>query len=332
MKKNLKIYIPLTVIVLLVIVASYLWYRNYAKYITTDDAHVDADNLGVQSKIPGRLISLFAEEGDTVHEGMLVAVLDSSDVIVQRNQAIAQKQQALAGMQQARARYSSDEKSIRVLEIALERASEDLNRAKNQAEGGVITAEQFDHAGKAYETASAQLDAARAQLQVSKAAIITAEASIQTADAQINIFENQLKNTRLYSPSDGVVAKRWLLPGDVVQPGQSVLTISRNSNIWIIAFPEETNISEIFAGQEADFTVDAFPDVEFSGKVYMVGASTASVFSLIPANNASGNFTKVTQRVPVRISIDNASGNRSVSSYNFLPGMSATVKIIREKE
>lgn len=331
MKKKLKIYIPAALVIIIVLVVSFLWYRNYSKYITTDDAHVDADNVGVQSKIPGRLVSLFADEGNTVTEGMLIAVLDSSDIIVQKNQASAQEQQALAGLQQAQARYNSDEKSIRVLEIGQERASEDLERAKNQSQGGVITAEQFDHIQKAYETASAQLDAAKSQLQVSKASIATASASIQTAGAQVKILENQLRNTKLYSPTSGIVAKRWLLPGDVVQPGQSILTITRNDSLWITAFPEETKISEIKVGQEAIIRIDAFPDVEFSGKVSRVGANTASVFSLIPANNASGNFTKVTQRIPVRITIEHASGNNDISSFNFLSGMSATVKILRKQ-
>lgn len=331
MKKNLKIYIPAALVIALVLIASFLWYRNYTKYITTDDAHVDADNIGVQSKIPGRIVSLFADEGDTVAGGVLIAVLDSSDIIVQKNQAIALKQQAIAGLQQAQARYSSDIKNIRILEIALERATEDFNRARSQSDGGVITAEQYDHVRKSYETAAAQLDAAKSQLLVSKASITTASASIQTADAQVKILENQLKNTRLFSPSAGVVAKRWLLPGDVVQPGQSVLTITRNDSLWIVAFPEETKISEIKAGQEAIFTVDAFPGTEFSGKVFRVGSSTASVFSLMPANNASGNFTKVTQRIPVRISIEHASENKDISPYNLLSGMSATVKILRKK-
>ena len=274
---------------------------------------------------------LFADEGDTVLQGTLMAVLDSSDVIVQRNQALALKQQALAGLHQAQVRYSSDGKSLRVLEIGVERANDDFNRAKKQSDGGVITAEQFDHARIGLETATAQLEAARAQLLVSRTAISTASASVETAEAQIKILDNQLSNTRLYSPANGIVAKRWLLAGDIVQPGQSVMTISGTGDRWITAFPEETNIAEIKTGQDAFFTMDAFPDVKFSGKVFLIGASTASVFSLIPANNASGNFTKVTQRVPVRISIDHAEGAEDISSFSFLPGMSATVKIIRRK-
>ncbi|HEX2969749.1 MAG TPA: HlyD family secretion protein [Bacteroidales bacterium] len=331
MKKNLKIYIPLTAIILIVLVAAILWYRNYSKYIVTDDAHVDADNIGVQSKIPGKLISLFADEGDTVNAGMLVAVLDSSDILVQRSQAAAQKNQAMAGLQQAQARYYSDEKNIRILEIGLDKAKGDFDRAKSQYEGGVITNEQYDHIRKAYEVADAQLDAAKAQLTVSKANISTASASIQTSEAQINVLENQLLNTKLFSPASGIVTKRWLLPGDVIQPGQSVLTITKDSDIWITAFPEETKIASITQGQYAIISIDAFPDIDFSGQVTRVGTSTASVFSLIPANNASGNFTKVTQRIPIRISIERTSDNESVSSFKFLSGMSATVKILKKR-
>jgi membrane fusion protein (multidrug efflux system) len=205
-----------------------------------------------------------------------------------------------------------------------------MTRAKNQSDGGVIAPEQFDHIKKAYETASAQLEAAKAQLLVSKSMISSASASVETANAQIKVLDAQLKNTRLYAPADGLVAKGWLLPGDVVQPSQSVFTLTLNKNLWIVAFLEETKISDIHTGQRVKFTIDAFPDVKFNGKIFLLGSSTASVFSLIPANNASGNFTKVTQRIPVRISIESADNNKEVSSYNILSGMSAVVKIIKK--
>jgi membrane fusion protein (multidrug efflux system) len=204
-----------------------------------------------------------------------------------------------------------------------------MKRAKSQSEGGVITNEQFDHIKKAFETASAQLDAAKAMLLVSKSMISSASASVETSNAQIKVLDAQLKNTRLYAPADGVIAKRWLLSGDVAQPGQSVFTITMSKNLWVIAYLEETKISEIHTGQQVKFTIDAFSDVKFRGKVFLIGSSTASVFSLIPANNAAGNFTKVTQRIPIRISIDSADNNKEISSFNILSGMSAIVKIIK---
>ena len=329
-KNRLRIYIPLAIVVIIVLAGAWYWYRDYSTYITSDDAHVDADNVSVGSKIMGRISSIYANEGDLVKAGTLLADIDSTDMVAQRNQSIAVRVQAQANLNQSEAKYSSDQKSLRVLEINLERATEDLDRAKKQSEGGVIPTEQFDHIKKAYETASAQLDAAKAQLLVSKSMISSASASVETANAQIKVLDAQLRNTRLYAPADGVVAKRWLLPGDVTQPSQSIITITLSKKLWIVTFLEETNISEIHTGQAVKFTIDAFPDTKFNGKVYLIGSSTASVFSLIPANNAAGNFTKVTQRIPVRISIDNADNNKDLSAFNILSGMSVVVKIIKK--
>lgn len=328
--KKLRVYIPLTIVILAVLTGTWYWYKDYSAYITTDDAKVDADNVSVGSKIIGRISAIYAKEGDLVTQGTLLTELDSSDYIAQRNQSLALRSQALANLTQSEVKYSSDEKSLRVLEISLERANEDLARAKSQVEGGVITTEQFDHIKKASETAAAQLEASKAQLLVSKSMIASAKAALETANTQVKVLDTQLKNTRLFAPSDGIIAKRWLLPGDVVQPGQSVFTLTVNNNLWVVAFLEETNIAAIKPGQNVRFSIDAFPKVRFSGKVFLIGSSTASVFSLIPANNASGNFTKVTQRIPVRISIDSVDNNADLSSFNILSGMSVVVKIIKD--
>jgi membrane fusion protein, multidrug efflux system len=329
-KNRLKVYIPLALVIVIVLAGAWYWYKDYSTYITTDDAHIDADNVSVGSKIMGRISSLYADEGTVVKQGTLLAVLDSTDLLAQKNQTVALRGQAQANLAQAEVKYSSDQKNIRVMEINLERAKDDLDRAKKQSEGGVITNEQFDHIKKAYETVAAQLDASKALLQVSKSMISSASASVETANAQIKVLETQLKNTKLYAPADGVIAKRWLLAGDVAQPSQSVFTITISKNLWVVAYPEETNISEISNGQAVKFSIDAFPDVKFRGKVFLVGSNTASVFSLIPANNAAGNFTKVTQRIPVRISIDGTEDNKDISSLNILSGMSVVVKIIKK--
>jgi membrane fusion protein (multidrug efflux system) len=326
---KLRVYIPLILVILLVLAGAWYWYRDYSMYITTDDAHVDADNVSVGSKTMGRIINIYANEGDLVKEGTLLALLDSSDLIAQRNQSLALRYQALSNLAQSEAKFNSDQKGIRVLEINLEKANDDLTRAKSQNEGGVITTEQFDHIKKAFETAQAQLDAGKAQLTVSKSMISTASTSVETAHTQVKVLDTQLKNTKLFAPADGIVAKRWLLPGDVAQPGQSIFTLTLGKNLWVVAYLEETKISSIHNGQNVKFTIDAFPGLRFNGKVFLVGSSTASVFSLIPANNASGNFTKVTQRIPVRISIDNADNNKDLTSLNILSGMSVVVKIIK---
>jgi membrane fusion protein (multidrug efflux system) len=328
-KSKYRFYIPLTIVILAILAGVLLWYRDYARFITTDDAHVDADNISVSSKILGRISAIHVDEGDFAKKGELLVDIDSADMISQRNQAISVHTQALANLAQAEAKYSSDQQSIKVLEINLERASDDLKRAKSQADGGVITAEQFDHIQKAFETAQAQLESGKAQLSVSRSMISTASASAESAEAQVNVLNTQLRNTKLYAPDDGVVARRWLLPGDVVQPSQSVLTMTLSNNLWVVAYLEETKIADVRPGQDVRFTIDAFDGVKFRGKVFLIGSTTASVFSLIPASNASGNFTKVTQRIPIRISIDSADNNKDLSGFNILSGMSAIVKIVK---
>jgi membrane fusion protein, multidrug efflux system len=329
-KNKLKVYIPLIIVILVVMSGAWYWYRDYSMFITTDDAHIEADNITIGSKILGRVASVHSEEGDSVSFGKLLVELDSSDLIAQKNQALAMLSQAEASLNQSEVRYASDQKSIRVQEITLEKAKEDLQRANEQYSGGVITQEQFDHTKKAFESAEAMLDAAKAQLNVSRSLISSAAAAVKTAGSQIMVLETQLKNTKLYSPANGVIAKRWLLAGDIVQPGQSVFTLTDGKAKWVIAFLEETKIGEISTGQEVRITIDAFKHRKFSGKVFLVGSSTASVFSLIPANNASGNFTKVTQRIPVKISIDEVDGGKDFSRYNIIPGMSAVVKFVRK--
>jgi len=328
-KKDLKIYIPLTIIILLVIAAGIYWYNEYEKYIKTDDALVASDVVTVSPKIMGRISKVYVEEGDSIKQGQLLAELDSTDLLAQKQQIVSVKAQTVAGKTQAEAKYQYDQKNIEVLKIAVERAKEDFDRVKVQFNGGVTTKEQFDHLKKALETAQAQYEAAKAQIQLSKTQISATETTIKSSDASINAINTQLKNTRLYAPVDGVAAKRWLLAGDIVNPGQSIYTINNNSKFWVTVYLEETKVEKLHIGQAAKFTLDTYPDVEFTGKIFLLGSTTASQFSLIPASNASGNFTKVTQRVQLKISIDGTENGQKLSAFRFMTGMSAIVKIIK---
>ena len=330
-KKGLKVYIPLIVIVLLVFGGVWYWYRDYSKYISTDDAYIDADRVAIGSKILGRISKEYASEGDSVKKGMLLAEIDSTELFAQRKQAIASKNQFIASAKQAEAKYLLDEESVKVQKINFQRTKDDITRAKVQFDGGVITKEQFEHIQKANESAQAQLDAAQTQLVVSKAQIASSQASVENADAQIGLTEAQLRNTKLYAPFEGVVARRWLLAGDIAQPGQSIFTVTNNKQLWVIIYIEETNLQKIKIGQKAIFTVDAFSDVKLSGSVFYIGSNAASQFSLIPPSNASGNFTKTTQRIPVKISIDKAeSKNGEPASVKLISGMSVMMKLVKE--
>jgi len=328
-KKDLKIYIPLVIVILAVITAGIFWYVDYMSYIKTDDALVTSDVVTVSPKIMGRISKVYVEEGDSVVQGQLLAELDSSDLQAQKQQVFAAKLQTQAGKVQAEAKYEYDVKNIEVLKISVERAKEDFNRAKTQFSGGVLTEEQYDHIKKAMETAQAQYVAAQAQTVVSKTQIESAETSVATSQAQIDVINTQLKNTRLYAPVNGVVAKRWLLSGDIANPGQSIYTINNNSKFWVLVYLEETRLGKLKIGQNAKIMIDMYPGITFTGKIFLIGSTTASQFSLIPASNASGNFTKVTQRIPLKISIDGTDKGGQLTSFRMTTGMSAVVKIIK---
>jgi Multidrug resistance efflux pump len=328
-KKDLRKYIPLVIVTLAVITGGIYWYIDYIHYIKTDDAFISSDVVTVSPKIMGRINKIYVEEGDSVVQGQLLAELDSSDLLAQKQQVMAAKLQTQAGKAQAEAKYEYDVKNIDVLKINVERTKEDFDRARTQLTGGVLTQEQYDHIKKALETAKAQYVAAQAQTSVSKTQIESAETSVTSSQAQIDVINTQLKNTRLYAPVNGIVAKRWLLSGDIANPGQSIYTINNNSRFWLMVYLEETKVGRLHIGQNAKFTIDTYPGITFKGKIYVMGSTTASQFSLIPPSNASGNFTKVTQRIPLKISIDGAENGEKPSSFRMMTGMSAVVKIIK---
>jgi membrane fusion protein (multidrug efflux system) len=296
-----KIFIPALIILIAAILGIY-WYIGQLAYVSTDDAVIDGNRLSVSSKILGRIMLLTVDEGDTVKQGQLLVQLDSTDLN-------AQELQARAALNLAR-------ESIKLSNVNLAKAQEDFNRAEQQFNENVIPKEQFDHIQKALEVAKAQLNIDKTKVETSK--------------AQLNVIETQLLNTSIYSPMDGVLGKRWVLKGDVVQPGQPIYTIFDLKNIWVTAYLEETKLASINLGDKVEISVDAYPDQNFAGKVYQIGSNTASQFSLIPPSNASGNFTKVTQRVPIKISIEpvNETGQSDPSDdINLLPGMSVEIKI-----
>jgi membrane fusion protein, multidrug efflux system len=327
--RRIRAYVAMAIVLSSLLFFGYKWYKNYTAFEKTDDAYIDADRVSVSSKMLGRIAAMHVIEGDSVARGSLLVELDSTDLTAQKMQAQTTVSQAEATLAQARAKLEYDIKSVRVQEISLERAEEDFNRATAQMKGNVITKESYDHTRKTLETARAQLDVAKAQLNVSKTIIESSQRNISMTHAQVNTIQTQLNNTRIIAPVSGRIAKRWLLPGDVASPGQAIFTITRDDSVYVTAFFEETKISDLFIGKEVEFKVDAFPDVTFKGAVNYIASNTAGQFSLIPPSNASGNFTKVTQRIPIRMSIHSSDNNGRIPHLKLVSGMSVFVKIPR---
>lgn len=299
--KKKRILIPFFIILIAAAAAIY-WYIGQLGYVSTDDAFIDGNKLSVSSKILGRITDLKVDEGDTVHQEQLLVQLDSTDLKAQESQA--------------KAMLDLDNESVTLAKVNQEKAQDDFNRAQTQYKDNVIPKEEFDHMQKALEAA--------------KAAYNIALSKVGTAEAQLKVIKTQLQNTKIFSPMDGVVAKRWVLTGDVVSPGQPIFTIYDLKNIWVTADLEETKLGPIHLGDTVSISVDTYPDQKFQGHVFQIGSNTASEFSLIPPANASGNFTKVTQRVPIKISIEPVYSNGQKDpdkSINLLPGMSVEISI-----
>jgi membrane fusion protein (multidrug efflux system) len=263
-----------------------LWFVDTINYVSTDDAAIDADHVNVSAKALGRIAKLMAAEGDKVEAGRVLVLLDDTDLR-------AQEAQAAASLNFAK-------RNVELSKINLDRAQSDTARTRTLYSTGAATKEQNDHASNALDAASAQYAIALAQ--------------VDTADAQLGVIENQLLNMKIISPIAGVVTKKSMMQGDVVQPGQSIYSINALDQVWVTANLEETKIGRIELGAPVEVAVDAYKGRTFIGKVSLIGAGiVAPPFSI-------GDFTKTTQRVPIRISLDGAQAG-------LIPGMSVEVKV-----
>lgn len=327
-----KSLIWLIVILVIAFVVAVLWWMNYRKYISTDDANLDSFRVNVAARVMAPMVTLYAWEGDTVRSGMVLAELDSSEVSTRLQEAVSQREQMVANLKLDKAGLLTSKNNLKLAEIAFDQMAINYRRAQTQYSGSAISEEAFQNTEEAYKSAQVKIDVAKSQINVSLARIDAGEASIAAADASIESVRTELGYYRIVAPVDGVIAKRWSLPGDIIQPGQTIFTINEGKDIWVAVYLEETKFRTIRLGQDAEFTLDAYSGLTFRGKIFYIGSNAASEFSLIPPNNASGNYTKIAQRIPLKISIDKVEGKADKkANLKLVSGMSATVKIIKEE-
>jgi len=264
------------------------------KYVGTDDAAVDCKQVNISSRILGRIESIRAEEGQQVREGDILITLEAADLHAQETQA------------QAQVAYARQ--NLVLAGISQDKARDDADRIQNLYNNGAATRESWEHAKSA-------LNAARAQVSL-------AQAQVDTSLAQLGVIESQLLNTRIRTPMDGTVYRVALSAGDVVQPGQTILSVNNLEDIWITANMEETKISRVRPGARAVITVDALGRRTFSGTVEMIRSGiVAPAFQI-------GEFTKTTRRIPLKIRFDTpVAAESGAEGTPLVPGMSAEIKI-----
>lgn len=332
-KASDKSLILLIIVVTIALIAAFMWWWNYRKYISTDDANLDSYRVNVAARVMAPIVAIYAWEGDTVKQGMVLALLDSSSITVSLQEAIARKEEMAANLKLDRVNLATSLNNKKLTDIALQQSTLNYQRAQTQYKGQAISEEAFQNMEEAYQSAEVNVDVARNRIAAVQAQIAATEASIAAAEASIASVRTELGYYRIVAPTDGVIAKRWSLPGDIIQPGQTLFTLNEGRDIWVSVYLEETKFQNVRLGQEAKFTLDAYNGLTFYGKVYYIGSNAASEFALIPPNNASGNYTKVAQRVPMKISIDRVEGKAEEKArVKLISGMSATVEIIKESK
>lgn len=337
-KPNKVIPIILGIILIGGIIFGIKEYIYYSKHIDTDDAQVDGDVSPVVARVGGYVDSIFFEENTHVTAGQVLVKIDDRDYKVRLEQAMSAQKGASAGVgvgqSQIIATAASSSSARAQAESAaarLEKANKDYARYANLVKDGSITQQQFDQAqsdrdvaAATYRAAQDQYKAALEQVGTSRNQLTVTNVGVTQRQADVDYAKLQLSYTTVTAPSAGIASKKNIQLGQLVQAGQTLFNIVNDNSLFITANFKETQLTNMKNGQKVDIEVDAFPDLKLHGQVYNFSPATGAKFSLLPPDNATGNFVKVVQRVPVKIKID----ADKETMAKLRPGMSVNVSVI----
>ncbi len=281
-------------------------WRHRQIYPATDNAYLQGDVTLVASRVPGSILTTRYRENDWVEAGTVLARLDPRDFEQALNAARASLTKAEASLVRRDAQIARAEAELDAARADARLKNADLERFQNLEERGSTARRQYDQARAASEVAAAQVLAAEKALVAVRAGRSVDEREIERARAAVAEAELRLSYCTIVAPTSGVLAEKNAQVGAVVAAGQPLFRIAhlQNGAVWIEANFKETQLSRIRVGQPVEFTVDVDGERSFEGRVESIGAGSGSVFSLLPPENATGNWVKVVQRVPVRIAFD----------------------------
>ncbi len=324
--------IVLTVLLLLALgaavfgIRTYLFYQHHA---TTEDAQIDGNIDPVLSRVSGYVQDVRVKENQHVDAGDVLVVIDPSDLQAKmdQEQAALINAQAAVSVAQAtvasaratlagtRAKISGNQADVTAARTRQEQTAADLARYKELYAKEEVSQQQYDAARATADAARAAADAARATTETSRATSESAAAQVEAATRQVAAAEAQVAQHRatleasrlqlsyatIKAPASGIVSKKNVEVGQLVQVGQPLFAIVQGHDAWVTANFKETQLSRMRPGEKAEIEIDAYPGASFHGRVESLAAATGAKFSLLPPDNATGNFTKVVQRVPVKI-------------------------------
>ncbi|UAY55194.1 HlyD family secretion protein [Arachidicoccus terrestris] len=352
-KSNALFAIIFSILVVAGIIYGVIAFLHAQKHEETDDAQISSDISPVIPHVSGYIKNVLVKDHQYVHKGDTLVILDDRDfqiALENANAGLATAQSgvdvASAGIGVAQSNIVSSRTSIETVDAQIEaakvklwRANSDFERYSNLIKDHTITQQQFEEAKATKELAEKQLDilqaqknaaaknvaAVASQKSVSSSQVTSAQAKIKQAQASIDAAKLNLSYTVITASVDGQVGTVNLQPGQFVAAGQALFEIVPNLKRWVVANFKETQMTRIRKGQDVEIHVDAYPDMNIKGKVSSISPATGAKMALLPPDNASGNFIKVVQRIPVRIDLTGVSD----STLQMLSsGMSVDVDVL----
>ncbi|AWI26091.1 HlyD family secretion protein [Flavobacterium pallidum] len=352
-KTNKKFIFILSALVILGVTYGVFKYVHSLKHEETDDAQIEKNMNPIIPRVTGYVTKVYVKDNDFVKKGDTLFTIDNSDYIVKLEDAKAALAAAEGNYDVSKADVGSAEANISVSEanvlsaggnietarIRLTRATNDFERYNNLYKNHSITKQQFEQAEAAKLEAENQLKILQQQqratayqksVTIAKSNVTSkqtsvAAANIKRAQAAVDAAKLNVDYTVVTASVDGQISKIGIQPGQVVQPGQSLFYIIGSQNPWVIANFKETQLNKMIAGQKVTIKVDAYPDTEFNGTVASFSPATGARFSILPPDNATGNFVKTIQRLPVKITLD--AGNDTEKIKLLRPGMNVDVDV-----
>jgi membrane fusion protein (multidrug efflux system) len=328
-KKNKVFGIILAVIVVLGTIWGVTKYIHGQHHEETEDAQIEADISPIIPKVAGYVERLFVDDNKTVKAGDTLVILDDRDLKLKVLQAVAALENAKANLASIQASYSAaqenvlsskstldaSEGAIEIAKVRARRAEQDFKRYQELIKTNSITQQQYEQAEAERDATAKQLEVAqrqreasfretsskKAQSGVSEKNISLARTLVEEREADLKYAQLQLSYAYILAPSSGVISRKNVQPGQYIQAGQSLFALVTETQKWIVANFKETQLTKMKPGQNVEIEVDAFPGETFTGKIESLSPATGAKFALLPPDNASGNFVKVVQRIPVKI-------------------------------
>jgi len=329
--KRRRALLILLTIMLLVGIGWLAYYFLIARWEQgTDDAYVQGNIVSITPQTLGTVVAINADDGMRVRAGQVLVQLDPNDAKV----ALERAEANLAGtVRQVRGLYSSvatAQANIAARQVALKQAQQDVARRSGLVASGAVSAEELAHARTALDAARAALGASQSQLARSRALVdattVASQPQVQAAAAQLREAYLNLQRAAIVSPIDGYVARRSVQLGQRVAPGTPLMAVIPLEEVWVDANFKETQLHNLRLGQPVKLTADLYgDDVSYDGRLVSLGMGTGSAFALLPPQNASGNWIKIVQRIPVRVALD----RKQLAEHPLRLGMSmdATVNV-----